>query len=114
MVLIHIKKYDKQINSALKTTNYQSYCCKSAVRSLKDSFNENDLLSSNQSGFQPSDFCINQLLSTNHKIYQSFNNHLEVKGVFLDISKASYKVWHQGPILKLSCNGIPGNLLNVL
>ena len=43
--------------------------------------NENDLLSSNQSGFRPSDSCINQLLSITHKIYQSFDNDLEVRGV---------------------------------
>ena len=34
---------------------------------LYKSFNENDLLSSNQSGFRPSDSCINQLLSITAK-----------------------------------------------
>ena len=34
-------------------------------------FNENDLLSSNQSGFRPGDSCINQLFSITHEIYQS-------------------------------------------
>ena len=32
--------------------------------------------------------------------------------VFLDISKAFDKVWHEGIIFKLKCNGISGNLLN--
>ena len=77
-------------------------------------FNENDLLSSNQSGFQPGDSCINQLLSITHEICQSFENDLEVRGVFLDISKAFDKVWHEGLILKLSRNGISGNLLILL
>ena len=76
--------------------------------------NENDLLSSNQSGFRPGDSCINQLLSIAHEIYQSFDNDLEVRGVFLDISKAFDKVWHEGLILKLSRNGISGNLLYLL
>ena len=49
-----------------------------------------------------------------HKIYQSFDNDLEVRRVFLDISKAFDKVWHEGLILKLSRNGICGNLLNLL
>ena len=35
-------------------------------------------------------------------------------GVFLDISQAFDKVWHEGLILKLSRNGISGNLLNFL
>ena len=30
----------------------------------------------------------------------------------MDISKAFDKVWHEGIIFKLKCNGISGNLLN--
>ena len=45
-------------------------------------FKENDLLSSNQSDFRLGDSYINQLLSITHEIYQSFDNNLEVRGVF--------------------------------
>lgn len=31
--------------------------------------------------------------------------------MFLDISKAFHKVWHEGLIYKLKCNGVSGNLL---
>ena len=37
-----------------------------------------------------------------------------MRGVFLDISKAFDKVWHEGLLLKLSLNGISGNLLKLL
>ena len=43
-----------------------------------------------------------------------FDDGLEVRGVFLDISKALDKVWHEGLLLKLSLNGISGNLLKLL
>ena len=45
-------------------------------------------------------------------IYDSFENYDETRAVFLDISKAFDKVWHDGIIFKLKSNGISGNLLN--
>ena len=78
-----------------------------------ESFIENKLISASQSGFKPGDSCINQLLSISHEIYSSFDEGLEVRSVFLDISKAFDKVWHDGIIFKLIQNGISGNLLKV-
>ena len=77
-------------------------------------FTENDLISQYQSGFKPGDSCINQLLSITHEIYQSFDEGFDVRIVFLDISKAFDKLWHDGIIFKLKQNGISGNLLNLL
>ena len=77
-------------------------------------FIENELISPNQSGFKPGDSCINQLLAITHEIYQSFDDGFEVGGVFLDISKAFGKVWHESLIFKFKQNGISGNLLNLL
>ena len=47
-----------------------------------------------------------------HEIYKSFDDGLDVHGVFLDISKAFDKVWHKGLICKLKQNGISSNLLD--
>ena len=75
-------------------------------------FTDSELISSNQTGFKPGDSCINQLLCITHDIYQSFDNGLETRAVFLDISKAFYKVWHEGLLYKLKQNGISGNRPN--
>ena len=77
-------------------------------------FIENNLISSNQSDFKQGDPCINQLLSITRDIYQSLDQGYEVRGVFLDISKAFDKVWHKGLIHKLKQNGIGGPLLKLL
>ena len=53
-------------------------------------------------------------MSITHEIYQSFENGFEVRGIFLDISKAFDKVWHKGLIFKLKQNGVTGDLLNIL
>ena len=73
-------------------------------------FTENNLIYPNQSGFRPGDSCVNQLLAIIHEIYKSFDEGFEVRGVFLVISKAFDKVWHEGLLLKLNQNGISGNL----
>ena len=83
-------------------------------KSIIDYLTENNLLSSNQSGFKPGDSCTNQLLSISHEIYSSLDKNLETRAVFLDISKAFDRVWHEGLIHKLKLIGIQGNLLNVL
>ena len=55
-----------------------------------------------------------QLIAINHNIFKGFDNGLEIRGVFLDISKAFDKLWHEGLIYKLRYNGICGNLLQLL
>ena len=72
------------------------------------------MISPNQSGFRPGDSCVNQLIAITHKIYKSLDDGLEVRGVFLDIPKTFDEVWHEGLLLKLSLNGISGNLLKLL
>ena len=78
------------------------------------SFNENVLISQNQSGFKPGDSWINQLLSITHDIYKSVDDVWEIRDVSFDISKAFNKVCNQGVLFKLKQNGISGNLLKIL
>ena len=55
-------------------------------------FTDEKLIFPNQSGFRPGDFCVNQLLAITHGIYKSFEDGFEMRGAFLDISKAFDKV----------------------
>ena len=77
---------------------------------------ENKLLSIYESGFQSNDSCVNQLLSIVHNLYKGFDAYptLETSGVFLDMSKAFDKVWHQGLIFKLKSVGVSDSLLNLI
>ena len=80
---------------------------------LYSDLNANNLITKNQSGFRPGDSPTNQLLFLVDEIHQAFEDtkSLEVRAVFLDISKAFDKVWHGGLIFKLKQNGISGSLL---
>ena len=57
----------------------------------------------------------NQLIDLVDEIHQTFDSKkpLEVRVVFLDISKAFGMVWHDGLIFKMRQNGISGNLLKL-
>ena len=77
-------------------------------------FNENHLITEHQSGFRPGDGSINQLLSITHEIFTSFEDFDETRAVFLDISKAFDKTWHDGLVFKLKNFGISGNLITLL
>ena len=63
----------------------------------------------------PGDSCIFQLLSIVDKINSSldYNPTIDARGLFLDISKAFDKVWHEGIHFKLGSYGIGGELLNL-
>ena len=75
-----------------------------------------NMLSVHQSGFRPGNSCVHQLVSIVHEFYNAFdaNSSLEVRGVFLDISKAFDRVWHWGLLYKLKCIGINGNFLKLV
>ena len=84
--------------------------------SMYEHFCNHGLITPNQSGFRPNDSAINQLLAITHHIYCAFeeNPSKETRAVFLDLSKAFDRVWHEGLIYKLECKGISGNLLTLV
>ena len=117
LVPIH-KKDDKRNVKNYRLVSLLLICGKIFERLIYnvmyDFLSDNNLLSPNQSGFRSGDSCINQLLSINHEILNAFDKGLEVRGIFLDISKAFDKVWHDGLIFKLRQNGISGDIINIL
>ena len=84
--------------------------------SLFSHFLSNKLFTPSQSGFLPGDSSIVQLLSITHEIQTAFDNNptVDVRGIFLDISKAFDKVWHESLVFKLKSYGVEGELLSLL
>ena len=62
------------------------------------------MFSVHQLGFRPGDSCVYQLISIVHDIYNAFhaNPNLEVRNVFLDISKTFDRVWRKW-LSKVKC-----------
>ena len=111
------KKGDKQLIKNYKPISLLLICGKIFEKiifnNLYSYLNVNNIITKNQSGFRPGDSTTNQLLYLVNEIHQAFGSSksLEVRAVFLDISKAFDKVWHDGLIFKLKQNGVSGNLI---
>ena len=119
VVPIH-KKDDKQCLKHYQPVSLLLFCGKIFEKLIFNEtfkfFIENELilLKPDDSAFKPDDSCINQLLAITHEVNKSLDEVLEVRGVFLDITKAFDKVWPEGLILKLKQSSISGSWLNLL
>ena len=80
---------------------------KCIYNSLYSYLESNNILFKSQSGFRKGDSCISRLLAIIHDIYSNFDAcpPLETRVVFLDISKAFDRVWHEGLLYKLKPSG---------
>ena len=114
VVSVH-KRGDKQILENYRPMSFLPLASKFFEKLLHDRmfefFTENNLISKIRSGFRPNHSSINQLLSITQEIYQSFDDSLDVRAVFLDTSKAFDKVWHKCLIFKSKENGISDSFL---
>ena len=106
------KKGSKQLVTNYRSISLLPICGKIFERIIfKHLYNylaSNDLIIKNQSGFRPGDSSVTQLIELVNDIHKCFDQRksLEVRAVFVDISKAFDKVWHDGLIFKLEQNGI--------
>ena len=84
--------------------------------SLFSYFISNKLFTPSQSDFFPGKSCIAQLLSVIHEIQTEFDETPtgDLKGVFLDISTAFDKVWHEGLLYNLKAYGVQSEVLSLL
>ena len=89
---------------------------KNTFKNLYNHLVSNNLITNNQSGFRPGYSITNQLIYLVHEIIKSFdcNENLQVRSVYLEMSKAFDEVWHEGFIFKLKQNGIKENLIKLL
>ena len=84
--------------------------------SLIEYLEKNNLLNPHHFKFRHGNSCVHQLLSITFDIYKSFdaNPSLEVRGIFLDMSKVFDRVWHEGLLFKLKRLGLSGKFYGLI
>jgi len=113
------KKGDKQLIKNYRPISLLPVCGKIFEKiifnNLYNHLTTHNLITKNQSGFRPGDSTTNQLIDLVDEIHHAFDStkSLEVRAIFLDISKAFDKVWHDGLIFKMRQNGVSGRLLKL-
>ena len=113
------KKGDKQIVNNYRPVSLLQIYGKIFERLIFNSsykfLEEHNLLSIHQSFFCSNDSCINQLLFIVHTLYKAFDAYptLDARVVFLDMSQAFDKAWHERLLYKLKSMGVSDLLLKL-
>ena len=112
------KKKEKNIVSNYRPISLLPLCGKIFEKIIYDNLYThifgNKLISDKQSGYRRNDSTVKQLLSITHAIYKAFDSNQEIRAVFLDISRAFDRVWHEGIIFKLQQLGVEGEAINII
>ena len=113
------KKGDNQIVDNYRPVSHLPILVKFFERVILNSifeYLEKNILCPNKPSFRPSNSCEYQLVSIQDEIYKSFDCNLQndVRGIFLDISKAFDRMWHVGLIYKIQHINITGNSLKLI
>ncbi|KAL4084515.1 hypothetical protein QTP88_027930 [Uroleucon formosanum] len=73
-----------------------------------------DLIPKFQFGFRSNHSTVQQLFRITEHINTAFEKHCHTGAVFIDISKAFDKVWHEGLLFKLKSINTPSYLFNII
>ena len=119
IVLVH-KRWSKQLIKNYRPVSSlpirKKLLEKQTFNSIFNFIDTRNMLSVHQSEFRPGDSWVHQLILIILAIYNvsDVNTSLEVRGVFLDISKVLETVWCQGLLYKVKCMSIDGKYLKLV
>ena len=75
---------------------------------------ENEIITEKQAAYLKGDSTVSQLLYIVHNIKHNWTNKKVTQGLFLDVSAAFDKVWHNGLLAKLNQIGVEGTFLDTI
>ena len=108
-------KTDKSSFRPISILPTLSKLCESIIheRILKHCM-ENKIISEKQAAYLKGDSTVTQLLYIVHKIKKNWGEKKLTHGLFLDVSSAFDKVWHNGLLAKLGQIGLEGSFYDIL
>ena len=75
---------------------------------------ENNIITEKQAAYLKGDSTVSQLLYIVHNIRTNWSKNKITQGLFLDVSSAFDKVWHNGLLAKLNQIGVEGTFLDTI